>query len=387
MTISLFCSLLAMIWESDAWRANGSEGMWMLLFFTGLLGSVGVAVALIWRRSSPFLVTCLTAGAAIILPLDSFATLLALTWAIGSETRRRALIAAAAATIATIVAIAKDARRDAEFQVFTMKDSQTGEITSTFPVIGLVIIGILSIGTAIGIGFIRRYRNQSAASVEAQLTSHAVMEDRGTRQAEREQIAREIHDSLGQRIADISLGASALQMTSDDERTQQASQRIRQASQQMVSDLQALLTTLRAGDPYSSNSATVNDLIALITEQQNRGQAFSSSIFLSNAEQASPQLLRAICRILQESFTNAMKHAPGQPVAVIIRGGPTSGVDLSVRNPLPLGQPPGLGTSSGLIGMEERAHELGGEFHAGHYVDDAGQPMWEVSAHLPWMSA
>jgi signal transduction histidine kinase len=64
----------------------------------------------------------------------------------------------------------------------------------------------------------------------------------------------------------------------------------------------------------------------------------------------------ALRRALQESLTNARKHAPGQPVVVALDW--TTGVDLVVSNPL-LESASSSG-GHGLRGMAERFGRFGG---------------------------
>jgi signal transduction histidine kinase len=83
----------------------------------------------------------------------------------------------------------------------------------------------------------------------------------------------------------------------------------------------------------------------------------------------------AAYRIVQEALTNAIKHAPGQPV--VVRVGPTEdGTTVTVRNDGPPDPAPTPG--SGLRGMRERAESVGGHLTAGP-TDDG----WLVEAVLP----
>ncbi len=86
----------------------------------------------------------------------------------------------------------------------------------------------------------------------------------------------------------------------------------------------------------------------------------------------------AAYRIVQESLTNALKHAcPGRvTVSLAERDG-----DLTVEVSSPYGDrdgPRAPGSGAGLVGMRERATLLGGAFDAG--PDGAH---WTVRATLP----
>ncbi len=90
---------------------------------------------------------------------------------------------------------------------------------------------------------------------------------------------------------------------------------------------------------------------------------------------------RTAYRIAQECLTNARKHAPGAEVAVTVTGGPGEGLDVSVRNPAPVGEvPPVPGSGQGLIGLTERATLAGGRLVHGTWGDGG----FEVRAWLPW---
>ncbi|MGN6240759.1 MAG: sensor histidine kinase, partial [Cellulosimicrobium cellulans] len=68
---------------------------------------------------------------------------------------------------------------------------------------------------------------------------------------------------------------------------------------------------------------------------------------------------------MQEALTNALRHAPGEPVAVGVASGPGGALVVEVRNPLVPGTrrraPDAPGRERrGLAGMRERAHLLRG---------------------------
>ncbi|RSS82059.1 histidine kinase, partial [Streptomyces sp. WAC02707] len=80
----------------------------------------------------------------------------------------------------------------------------------------------------------------------------------------------------------------------------------------------------------------------------------------------SPLRQTAVHRVVRECLTNAAKHAPGLPVAVVIA---LEGADLriEVRNPLPEAPPDRAPVSAGtgLLSMEERVTSMGGTLTAG----------------------
>ncbi|WP_433201513.1 sensor histidine kinase [Nocardia sp. CA-107356] len=87
----------------------------------------------------------------------------------------------------------------------------------------------------------------------------------------------------------------------------------------------------------------------------------------------------ALYRIVQESLSNASRHAPGAPVRVSIVIG-TAALHLSVGNDLSatMARPVGNG-GHGLAGMRARALAVGGEVSAGPRADGG----FEVRVRLP----
>ncbi|MFG1870424.1 sensor histidine kinase [Micromonospora arborensis] len=69
-------------------------------------------------------------------------------------------------------------------------------------------------------------------------------------------------------------------------------------------------------------------------------------------------------RIIEESLTNACRHAPGAAVAVRLRYDPT-GITIEVRDEGAGPAPSGGGSGRGLLGVRRRAERLGGTLSAG----------------------
>ncbi|MEU5790820.1 ATP-binding protein [Micromonospora purpureochromogenes] len=87
----------------------------------------------------------------------------------------------------------------------------------------------------------------------------------------------------------------------------------------------------------------------------------------------------AAYRIIQESLTNARRHAPGAAVAVRLRYDP-DGVAIEVRDAGAETSPsPEPSVGLGLPGLRERVEAVGGTFTAGPRPDGG----WSVRAELP----
>jgi len=91
---------------------------------------------------------------------------------------------------------------------------------------------------------------------------------------------------------------------------------------------------------------------------------------------------RTAYRVVQEGLTNARKHAPGEPVQVVLDGRPGERLLIDIRNPLGDGHaaPPAItGSGTGLIGLTERIRLAGGKLD--HQVTDGE---FRLAARLPW---
>jgi len=87
--------------------------------------------------------------------------------------------------------------------------------------------------------------------------------------------------------------------------------------------------------------------------------------------------------VVREALTNARKHAPGQPVRLVVAGAAGSGLKIEVVNQVDGPRPesadvPGAGV--GLVGLRERVELAGGRLD--HGIDDTGTH--RVEAWLPW---
>ena len=84
---------------------------------------------------------------------------------------------------------------------------------------------------------------------------------------------------------------------------------------------------------------------------------------------------------MQESLTNALKHAPGTLVRITLHQMPGQ-LEIEVINAAAERRSSGLeqsGSGQGLIGMRERAAACGGTMSAAHTADGG----WRVAAQLP----
>lgn len=389
-------SVLALGTTLSKWSEESSTGelnaIQNTVFLAALVGAVIAVVALRRRHTSPYAVTLVTASLPLILPLDATAALFALAALLRSRTGRRVWACVAAVGLATTVALVRDASGA------TTESSMLKSMTSTHPpgqavAVDLsfwvpLIVAAALLGASVGAGLLMRNRAALVATqgrAAAAQHSSDLLTDRLGRQAERDLIAREVHDVIGHRLSLLSLHAGGLQVAAgEDQRLSHSAALIRESAQQAMDDLQSLLRVLREPEATAFNRTampSLSDLPTVIDETVDGGMPVISTIYLSEADEADPALARAVYRIVQELLTNARRHAPGAPVRLLVHGGPTEGLRIETANRLTTQHPGPAG--NGLTGISERVALWNGTVR--HGLD--GEQTFRVAVHLPWASA
>jgi signal transduction histidine kinase len=229
---------------------------------------------------------------------------------------------------------------------------------------------------------------------------------RHARIAERQRIAREMHDVLAHRLSLLSVQAGALEVTpataggaagGTDESVTEAAAAIRATTHQALRELRSIVRVLRDDDAASTSAPqpVAADLPTLVAESSAAAaiDADWGGVALATVPAQSG---RTLYRIVQEGLTNARKHAPASSVDVRLAGSPEQGLAVTVTSWLPVGRPDGHpdgptgptgpngpdsgGSGAGLIGLRERAALAGGHVDVTVTPDDR----FRLSAWLPW---
>jgi signal transduction histidine kinase len=247
-----------------------------------------------------------------------------------------------------------------------------------------VLLGLLMFGFAIGWGLFVRVRRDLVDSLRernARLEEEGRLRADQARAAERERIAREMHDVLAHRISLLSLHAGALEYRPDapPEEIAATAGVVREAAAEALEELRDVIGVLREGTEGESRppQPTLADLPALIEESRAAGMRIETELDLP---EAGGSIGRTAYRVVQEGLTNARKHAPGVLVRVKVTTS-AEALRIEIRNPAPLSPPPAAtlpGAGSGLIGLGERVQLANGELRHGW---DAGE--FALVATLP----
>ncbi|WP_327107860.1 sensor histidine kinase [Nonomuraea glycinis] len=241
-------------------------------------------------------------------------------------------------------------------------------------------------GALLGWGALLRSRRALLISLHARAGRAEAEQGRRVaeaRMAERRKLAWEMHDVLAHRLSLVATHAGALEYRPDSspEQLARAAGVIRSGVHQALEELRQVIGLLREEDDLGLEpQPTLADLSRLTADARQAGQAVR--IDDETADAGLPAATaRTGYRVVQEGVTNARKHAPGQPVEVLLRGAPGARLLIDIRNPLPApGSAPTVpGSGVGLIGLTERVRLAGGQLD---HQSTGGQ--FRLRAWLPW---
>ncbi|MFI5707334.1 sensor histidine kinase [Kribbella sp. NPDC051620] len=259
------------------------------------------------------------------------------------------------------------------------------DVPVTEAVLTWLLILLLSLVIVVLPWLIGRYRAQQALLATAgwdraeRIEREHRMEIAQERLRERSRIAEDMHDSVGHELSLIALRAAALEVDAElSERHRQAATELREAAATATERLGEIIGVLRDGE------ASVVPAQESVAELVDRAAASGLAVRLiqeGNAE-LSPMVDRAVHRVVQESLTNASKHAPGAEVTVTV-----SQVDdhinvqvLNEPTPDPRNSDEVRGSGGrGLAGLGERVRLVGGSLRA----EPRSTGGFEVLARIP----
>jgi signal transduction histidine kinase len=273
-----------------------------------------------------------------------------------------------------------------------------GSVSDSLPVaVSAALIFLAPVWSA---DLVRKHREQAETErLRAEQTALLAELDRRTAVvAERARMARELHDVVANHLSAIAIHATGAQSLA---RRRHGSAEpaatavgaadplldslavIRENSVQGLAELRRMVVLLRTPasveESYQAPNLDALDTLLERAREAGRGAglAFEAEQWGERGRLPAPVELAAY-RIVQESLTNALKHAARGTVRLSLSHGPER-VEIAVESPYRAGDGRELpGARAGLVGMGERAQLLGGSFEAGPSGD-----VWRVRAVLP----
>jgi signal transduction histidine kinase len=286
---------------------------------------------------------------------------------------------AAAVVAAVVIAMVVPTGRDEEAEAF-----------------GVVLFATTA-GALLAAGIVvRRWR-----SIRAQLVrERRITEEERTRRLvaeEKTRIARELHDVIAHSMSLITVQATSapFRHPSTDDAVRAEFDDIARSSRRALHEMRSLLGVLRDPDaplPHAPEPR-LSDVRGLIDTSRQSGVDIVLAGEDALVDDGVDELTGlAAFRIIQEAVSNAIRHAPGAALEIVVRR--RDGLDIAVRSGAGATALAGAGgvdtaptaavvAGTGLIGMRERAAGVGGSVVAGPHRDGG----YLVHALLPLQPA
>jgi signal transduction histidine kinase len=223
-----------------------------------------------------------------------------------------------------------------------------------------------------------------AAEREALAAREAAREEEQARiaavAAERRRIAREMHDVVGHGVTLMLLHTDAVQarLAARDPETAGHLDVVLTSGRTALEDLHRLLRVLRETPADDGATEDPGSLAGVAPLVERAGPQVSLAV--DGPMRPLPAAVEATAyRIVQESLTNALKHAPGAPVRVLLRYTDRA-LEVVVEDDGASGPAEVRSGGHGLVGVRERVALFDGRVAAGPRDDGPG---WRVRAELP----
>jgi signal transduction histidine kinase len=221
---------------------------------------------------------------------------------------------------------------------------------------------------------IRRQLAEARRDIEVEQSQRAVAE-------ERTRIARELHDVVAHSMSVIHMQATSAsyRIRDIDPESKEEFARIAAGARSAMREMRQLLAVLR--DENADPSLAPVPGLSRLTElaESTRRAGVPVELTVGRMPEVPETVSTAAYRIVQESLSNVIRHAPGAPTSVAVSHG-DGALCLEVLNDAPATPPaPAPPGGHGLHGMRERVRLLGGSLETG--PRDLGG--FRVAARLP----
>ncbi|SOC46585.1 Signal transduction histidine kinase [Blastococcus aggregatus] len=320
--------------------------------------SVVVAACLLWRRTSPLVAVAVAFGTVLAFDIARIAVIDA-----------TGLLGIAGLLVLPYSLLRWGAGREAALGlgIVLIWVPVTLAVDPTSPAERVAGYGFFLFSAALG------------AAVRYRTSSHD-REIEQVRLRQRNELARELHDTVGHRVSAIAVQAQAGRALSaaDPERALATLVTIEEEASRTLQEMRALVGVLRDGtDADLAPRRGVADIERLARPG---GEVLGVRVQVSgDVEAVDPAISTALYLIAAEAVTNATRHASGATQVTVAVAASRGQVRLRVHDDgaaRPAGSAP---DGFGLRGMAERASLLGGTLRAGPDPDGG----WSVDVSLP----
>nr|WP_147339397.1 histidine kinase [Actinomadura spongiicola] len=246
-------------------------------------------------------------------------------------------------------------------------------------VVAIIVLYTACYVVVIAFGQLRRQRVEVRRGLAARL-DEAERERVLLAAAERERLARDLHDVAGHHLSAVTVHSTAA-LSLADRRPEMVSEALAVAvgaGREVLSALNRMVDVV--GRPSEEPpDADLPELLSPLCAGLAR-LGIPVSVTVSGGARPLPaETVAAAYGVVQESLTNAMRHARGAPISVQVEYA-TGTLDVRVRNEKGAAWNDGaeLSGGRGVEGMRHRVANVGGTLHAGPVEDG-----WSVHAAFP----
>ncbi len=334
-----------------------------------LLAGLAMTVPLVWRRIRPLEVLAVVICVLLVRSLAGseseqgasfFVSVLIATFSVSaySTSQRTALAAGLFAVVGCAASLQLG---------FAASESSQPKIEDML-IIAMFVTGAWIAGWVLN----RRVAQSDRLLKESdEMTREAVVDERA-------RIARELHDIVAHSISVISIQAGAAEqyLERDSGKARRHLEAVQSSAHDALNEMRRLTGVLREDEPGYRPQPGLSRLEDL-AEAAREGGLQVEIVERGERPELPPGIDLAVYRIIQESLTNARKHA-GRVSATVTIAHRDDQIDVRVENSAgPGGE--GGGSGHGLVGMRERVRVYGGTMKTGA-TEQGG---YLVSARLP----
>lgn len=326
----------------------------------------GMAVASLWRRSHPLLVVACGFGAVIAVDII-------------------AMIVVDEPVVLNTGGIAMLMNLFALYRWGSGREGAIGLGVLTAAIVeGLIVKPFDSVANAIALPAVLLVTAQLGWLIRTYYVSPAQRRT-AIRLNEREQLARELHDTVAHRVSAIAVSAQAgsVHGKSAAPGVLESFDVIEKEAKRAMAEMRWIVSRFRDDDPdYSPPEFSARPCLADIEQLANDSSRPNLRVDFErsgNLDDLGPSVEATAYRLAQESITNAIRHATNATSVSVSVAGEPDAVRLTVSDdgdaPPPTSSPSGYG----VIGMSERVALVGGSLEAGPQPERG----WLVQAVLP----
>jgi signal transduction histidine kinase len=324
-----------------------------------LVVCLAVASTLLWRRTRPLAMLSIAFAAGMALGIAGLAA---------DTTTPPGLNTMAVVLVLPYALFRWASGRDIAIGALVMLAAASVGITTDPGTIGEAIGGLTVLLLSAAIGGVVRYRGTARGRELEQVKLR-----------EREQLARELHDTVAHHVSAIVIQAQAGRAVAaaDPQTAVDVLAVIEAEASRTLDEMRTMVGALRRdSDAQLAPQQGIADIGRLAASAP---AGIAVDVHLDGEWTAvEPVVDAAAYRIAQESVTNAIRHARNATRVDIRVVAADGGVHLSVVDDGEHAGAPGAG-GFGLIGMSERAKLLGGTLEAGRTPGRG----WRIRAELP----